>query len=133
MDEAAFDAQAFQDRTGVSRETLDRFSHWLALLEQTNTHTNLVGRSTLSGFWFRHAYDSWQLLDLAPGAARWADLGAGAGFPGLALVFGLMERRVEGAHVTLIESIAKKAAFLKRVIRETGAPATVHCRSRGTD
>lgn len=123
--EATFDAQAFQERTGVSRETLERFAHWRGALEETNAHTNLVGRSTLSDFWYRHAYDSWQLLDHAPGAARWADLGAGAGFPGLALAFGLMDRGVTGAHVTLVESIAKKAVFLRRVVKDTGAPATV--------
>lgn len=126
MSEAGhFSAEAFGRTTGVSRETLDRFSLWRARLEETNAHTNLVGRSTLSEFWYRHAFDSWQLLDLAPGAVRWADLGAGAGFPGLAVAFGLMDRKVDGAHVVMIESISKKAAFLRRVIEETGAPATV--------
>ena len=122
---AGFGAAEFQARTGVSRETLDRFETWRRRLEETNAHTNLVGRSTLREFWYRHAYDSWQLLDLAPGAARWADLGAGAGFPGLAIAFGLMERGVEGAHVILVESIAKKAAFIQAVARETGAPVSV--------
>jgi 16S rRNA (guanine527-N7)-methyltransferase len=123
--QAEFDAGAFQARTGVSRETLERFEHWRARLEATNAHTNLVGRSTLTDFWFRHAYDSWQVLDLAAGAARWADLGAGAGFPGLAIAFGLMDRQTPRGHVTLVESITKKAAFLRQVIQETGAPATV--------
>jgi 16S rRNA (guanine527-N7)-methyltransferase len=124
-DPEVFDAEAFQAATGVSRETLDRFSLWRARLEETNAHTNLVGRSTLTDFWRRHALDSWQLLDLAPDASRWADLGAGAGFPGLALAFGLMERGVSGAEVLCVESIAKKAAFIRSVARETGAPVTV--------
>ena len=123
--EADFDAQAFQDRAGVSRETLARFQAWLGRLEATNKHTNLVGRSTLQAFWYRHAYDSWQLLDHAPSAARWVDLGAGAGFPGLAIAFGLMDRAAPGASVTLVESIAKKAAFLRAVAEETGAPVHV--------
>ncbi len=123
--EDGFGAEAFQVASGVSRETLDRFVLWRARLEETNTHTNLVGRATLSDFWRRHAFDSWQLLGLAPDAARWADLGAGAGFPGLAIAFGLMDRGVAGAHVTCIESIAKKAAFIRSVARETGAPVTV--------
>jgi len=124
-DSDTFDAEAFQAAAGVSRETLDRFSLWRARLEEASTHTNLVGRATLSEFWGRHAYDSWQLLALAPDAVRWADLGAGAGFPGLALAFGLMERGAADAEVICIESIAKKAAFIRSVARETGAPVTV--------
>lgn len=121
-----FDRAAFQAETGVSRETLARFDVWRRLLEETNAHTNLVGRSTIDDFWFRHAFDSWQLIDHAPaGAARWADLGAGAGFPAFAVAFSLMERGVSEPSVSMIESVVKKAAFLRRVAAETGAPVTV--------
>ena len=41
---AGFGAAEFQARTGVSRETLDRFETWRRRLEETNAHTNLVGR-----------------------------------------------------------------------------------------
>lgn len=124
--ERTFDAAAFQARTGVSRETLERFEAWRRLLAEWSRHTNLVGRSTLDEFWFRHAYDSWQLLDLAPqGACRWLDIGAGAGFPGLAIAFGLEERQVVNRKVTLVESIGKKAAFLRAVLSETGVAGDV--------
>ena len=123
---AAFDQDWFRHQTGVSRETLDRFDTWRRRLEETNAHTNLVGRSTLTEFWRRHAYDSWQLLDLAPDAARWADLGAGAGFPGLAVAFGLMDRGLAQPGVICVESTAKKAAFIRAVAQATEAPVTVH-------
>ena len=126
---APYGADEFAAETGVSRETLARFEAWLTLLRETNAHTNLVGRSTLSDFWYRHALDSWQVFELGrslkPQAARWADLGSGAGFPGLALAFGLMEAHQAGAAVTLVESIAKKAAFLRAVAEATEAPVTV--------
>src|SRR5262249_25378997 len=48
----------------------------------------------------------------------------GGGFPGIVIACTLAEN--PGAHVHLIESIGKKAAFLRDAIRETGAPATVH-------
>ncbi|RZJ88767.1 MAG: 16S rRNA (guanine(527)-N(7))-methyltransferase RsmG, partial [Brevundimonas sp.] len=54
-------------------------------LTETNAVMNLVGPDTLPDFWNRHAWDSAQLLDHAPGALRWADLGAGAGLPGIVL------------------------------------------------
>lgn len=126
-----YDAAAFAAETGVSRETLGRFETWRRILEETNAHTNLVGRSTLSEFWYRHALDSWQVYelgrDMRPGAARWADLGSGAGFPGFAIAYGLMQAGAPGARVHLVESIAKKAAFLNAVALETGAPVNVLC------
>ncbi|HCY55283.1 MAG TPA: 16S rRNA (guanine(527)-N(7))-methyltransferase RsmG, partial [Oceanicaulis sp.] len=76
--ERTYDAEAFRADTGVSRETLERFIVWRRLLSEWSAHTNLVGRATLDEFWFRHALDSWQLLDLAPpGTSRWLDIGAG--------------------------------------------------------
>lgn len=120
-----FDARAFQTRTGVSRETLEKFDLWRARLQERNAVTNLVGRSTLSEFWLRHALDSWQLVDRARTAKRWLDLGAGAGFPGLAIALTLADRKVEGGLVTLVESIGKKADFLCEIVSETKAPAIV--------
>ena len=85
---------------------------------------NLIASSTIPHIWTRHVADSLQLLALAPQALRWADLGSGAGFPGMVIACALVETR--GAHVHLIESIGKKAAFLRDAVRETGVPATVH-------
>ncbi|MEQ8404896.1 MAG: 16S rRNA (guanine(527)-N(7))-methyltransferase RsmG [Oceanicaulis sp.] len=125
-----FGAKEFADETGVSRETRIRFETWRRLLEETNAHTNLVGRSTISDFWYRHALDSWQVFELGerlrPGAARWADLGSGAGFPGLAVAFALMERGTPSPAVHLVDSVAKKAMFLRAVADATGAPATIY-------
>ncbi|WP_300527086.1 16S rRNA (guanine(527)-N(7))-methyltransferase RsmG [Maricaulis sp.] len=113
----------FAQRTGVSRETLEAFDTWRALLVETSAHTNLVGRSTLDDFWTRHADDSYQLMDLiGPEVKRVADLGAGAGFPGLAIALGFRDRG-QDARVTLVDSVGKKMAFVRKVIMETGAPA----------
>ena len=123
MSEATYGPEQFQAETGVSRETLERFETWRRLLEETSAHTNLVGRGTLTEFWHRHALDSWQVFELMPEARRWADLGAGAGFPGLAIAFALMERHAGKGHVLMVDSVAKKMAFVNQVIRETKAPA----------
>jgi len=116
-------AEEFAKITSVSRETLEGFETWHRLLEETNAHTNLVGRSTLADFWERHALDSYQLWDHIPhGSRRFADLGAGAGFPGIALALGLKDKSLDG-QVLMIDSVGKKVAFLKKVIAETGVPA----------
>jgi 16S rRNA (guanine527-N7)-methyltransferase len=109
----------------VSRETAARLDRFVALLLNWQNKANLIGRSTISSLWRRHIGDSLQLLPLAAARSRvWADLGSGAGFPGL--VIGCALAGVEGARVHLIESNAKKAAFLREAGRETAAPVVVH-------
>ena len=65
-----------------------------------------------------------QLLPLAPDARRWVDLGSGGGFPGMVVACALADQ--PGAAVHLVESNAKKAAFLRQAAAATGAPALVH-------
>ena len=108
----------------VSRETLDRLDRFVALLLKWQATTNLVGKSTLETLWTRHIADSLQLIDLAPQARIWADLGSGAGFPGIPIACALAG--MPGAGVQLVESNARKAAFLREAARITGAPVTVH-------
>jgi 16S rRNA (guanine527-N7)-methyltransferase len=110
--------------TPVSRETAARLDRFVALLIAWEKHTNLIARSTIPVIWTRHIADSLQLLDLAPRAKVWADLGSGAGFPGLVIACALAETK--GAKVHLVESIGKKAAFLRDAVQVTGAPAIVH-------
>lgn len=108
----------------VSRETLVRLDRLVEALILWQRKTNLVASSTLEHAWTRHIADSLQLLALAPKASVFADLGSGAGFPGLVLACALAD--TPGAHVHLVESTGKKATFLREAIRITGAPATVH-------
>jgi 16S rRNA (guanine527-N7)-methyltransferase len=110
--------------TPVSRETLQRLDAFVELLLRWQRTLNLVAPSTLPRLWTRHIADSLQLIDLAPGARTWIDLGSGGGFPGLAVGCALAE--VDGASVHLVESNSRKTAFLREACRVTGAPAQVH-------
>ena len=102
--------------TGASRETLDRFKVYQALLEKWAPRINLVGSSTLPNFWSRHILDSAQILPHAPPSAlSWVDFGSGAGFPGLVLAV-LLEAR-SNATICLIEASAKRCAFLREAAR----------------
>lgn len=117
-------AAAFAQATGASDEHIADLSRFLEMLAAGNEVMNLVGPATIPDFWNRHAWDSAQLLQLAPEAKLWADLGAGAGFPGLVLAILLKGR--EGFHVHLVESMAKRCRFLSEVVAELDLPATVH-------
>jgi 16S rRNA (guanine527-N7)-methyltransferase len=108
----------------VSRETEARLATYAELLRRWQTIKNLVGPSTLPEIWTRHFADSAQVLALAPEALTWADMGSGAGFPGLVLAIMLAE--TAGAGVHLVDSNARKCAFLREVARSCGAPAVVH-------
>jgi 16S rRNA (guanine527-N7)-methyltransferase len=80
------------------------------------------------------------LLPLAPCARAWVDLGSGAGFPGL--VVAILRAQDPGSrgdhppsepqrapaglpHIALIESNARKCAFLREVVRATHITATL--------
>lgn len=94
------------------------------LLRRWQKTINLVAPGTLDAIWTRHFADSAQALTAAPTARVWADLGSGAGFPGL--VTALLLKDVPGGVVHLIESDRRKAAFLRAVSRETEAPVEIH-------
>ena len=97
--------------TPVSRETSERLDRFVELLLTWQRRINLIAPSTIPQLWTRHIADSLQLLDLAPDARVWVDLGSGGGFPGLVIACALAGR--PGALVHLVESNAKKAAFLR--------------------
>lgn len=113
----------FQARTGASEAAMADLDHFLERLTEGNAVMNLVGPDTLPDFWNRHAWDSAQLFHVKPEALTWADLGAGAGFPGLVLAILLKGR--PGAHVWLVESLAKRCRFLESIVDELALPATV--------
>ncbi len=108
----------------VSHETLEKLQQYEHLLVKWQKAVNLVAPATLSQVWQRHFADSAQLVALAPHAKTWVDLGSGGGFP--ALVIAIMIANQEECFVHLIESNARKCAFLAEVVRQTGAPARIH-------
>ncbi len=121
MPETGFGPEDFATRTNVSRETLSRLKAYADLLTDWNARHNLVAKSTLPGLWHRHFWDSAQLLPLIPETARTlADLGSGAGFPGLVLAV-----LRPGLKVTLHEATVKKCAFLQAAANRMGVKAEI--------
>lgn len=110
--------------TPVSRETEEKLGLLVQELIRWQQAKNLVSAATLSEIWTRHVADSLQLRMLAPERSRWLDLGSGGGFPGLVIGICLGERGK--GHIDLVESNARKCAFLRHAARITGAPVTVH-------
>ena len=113
----------FQTLTGASDAAMGDLTVFLERLTEANAVMNLVGPDSIPEFWNRHAWDSAQLLAVTPDALTWADLGAGAGFPGVVLAILLKGR--PGAHVWLIDSLGKRCRFLQTIVDELALPATV--------
>jgi 16S rRNA (guanine527-N7)-methyltransferase len=121
---APMTAERFAKLSGATPAQMADLERFRVMLAERNEVMNLVGPASLPDFWSRHAWDSAQLLKLAPEARAWADLGAGAGLPGLVLaIFG---KGVVGFHVDLVESMTKRCKFLSEVGAELQLPATVH-------
>lgn len=119
MSEAAFLAQA-----DVSRETLERLRIYVGLLLRWTARINLIAPGTAGQVWTRHILDSAQLWPLRPDPCPdWIDLGSGGGLPGL--VIAALAAETGATAVTLVESDARKAAFLSTAAREMDVPATV--------
>ncbi|WP_165191102.1 16S rRNA (guanine(527)-N(7))-methyltransferase RsmG [Caulobacter soli] len=118
------DATAFQRLTGCTDAQLADLTRFQALLAEWNEVMNLVGPATIATYWNRHAWDSAQLLQLAPDAKTWADLGAGAGLPGVVLA--ILLKDTPGAKVHLVESMAKRCKFLRVAVDALGLPAEIH-------
>lgn len=94
-------------------------------LAKQNEVMNLVGPLTIPHYWSRHVLDSAQLLNYRPDARIWADLGAGAGFPGLVLAILLKHSDGPPPKVYLIDSLAKRCRFLQSLVDELKLPAQV--------
>ncbi len=124
LDEDGFGPEDVVRQTDVSRETLGRIKMYLEVLDQWRERINLIGPDEGRHLWRRHVLDSLQLFEQIFSAdLRVADLGAGAGFPGLVLACALAERK--GASVALVEKSVRKSQFLEAAIAALGLPAKV--------
>jgi 16S rRNA (guanine527-N7)-methyltransferase len=117
------DATGFQTLRAATPAQMADLGTLIERLTAANAVMNLVGPDSLPDVWNRHIFDSAQLIDLAPEAATWADLGAGAGFPGLVLAILLKDRA--DSHVWLVDSLGKRCRFLQEVVEVLSLRATV--------
>ena len=122
--DSPFGAAEFQAATGADACVIGDLERYRLMLESRSAVMNLVGPATLPEFWRRHALDSAQLLPIAPQARVWADLGSGAGLPGVVLA--ILLKRTPGARVHLVDSLKKRVGFLREVVAALSLPAEVH-------
>jgi len=95
----------------LSPQALEQFREYLAQLQLWNARINLTAVKTDHDIVIKHFLDSLAVLPLLGDIPSLADLGSGAGFPGLPLKLARPEMAL-----TLVEARQKKAAFLEYMI-----------------
>lgn len=113
----------------IESEVADKIRAYVALLlrwNKTISLTTVTDPVEILKFHFGESIFAASVVNL--GKSRLADVGSGAGFPGspLAIV-------VPSLDVTLIESNAKKCAFLSEVVRDLQLPNVIVSRGRMKD
>ena len=103
--------------------SIQKLKDFRNLVLKENKNHNLISKSTENHIWLRHILDSAQLVKFIDfNLKSIADLGTGAGFPGLVLeIF----NKNKDFHVKLYEKSPVKRRFLKRVIKELDLKAEV--------
>jgi 16S rRNA (guanine(527)-N(7))-methyltransferase RsmG len=102
----------------VSESQLAQLQTHFDLLECWNARINLTSVRDPGEIERRHFAESAYLTKVLPlGPGKLIDVGSGAGFPGIPVK--ILSPETE---VLLVESVQKKAAFLKEVAREIGLP-----------
>ena len=109
----------------VSRETIEGLNIYEALLLENNRKLNLISKSTENIIKTRHILDSIQVIDFINKNSKiCADLGTGAGFPGIVLSLMFREKKYP-IRIDLYEKSPKKCQFLSKVVKELNLNALV--------
>ena len=103
------------DALGLARAHSDALLAYLALLDRWNRTYNLTAIRDPGEMVDKHLLDSLAMHAHVAGVERLADLGTGAGLPGIPLA--IVHPRLQ---VTLVESNGKKARFLREAVRRLG-------------
>ena len=104
----------------LSKTQVDKLDYYLSSIIEYNKHTNLVGKSTIENIWDRHVLDCLQLTKyITNKKLKILDLGTGAGLPGVLLSI------VGYQKVLMVDSVKKKADFVKKIIKELSLTAKI--------
>lgn len=106
----------FEDLIASFPEAMDEskaeaMKRFFILLQETNAEMNLTRIDEEKEAVVKHFYDSLAVTRLLKVSGKVADIGSGAGFPGIVLAIAFPE-----AHFSLVESNGKKCRFLHQAV-----------------
>lgn len=85
------------------------------LLATTGVDHGLIGPREVPRLWERHLLNCAVVVDLIPSGSRVADVGSGAGLPGLVLAILRPD-----LHLTLVEPLQRRVTWLDTAVQELG-------------
>ncbi|WP_424383866.1 16S rRNA (guanine(527)-N(7))-methyltransferase RsmG [Mycobacterium sp.] len=106
---------------------LDLAKRYAELLADTGVEWGLLGPREIDRIWERHLLNCGVVAELLEPGERVADIGSGAGLPGLALAIA-----EPALHVILIESLQRRTEFLRMAVADLGLDVEV-VRGRAED
>jgi 16S rRNA (guanine527-N7)-methyltransferase len=96
-------------------ERLGLAQQFAALLATAGVERGLIGPREAPRLWDRHLLNCAMLAEAIPAGAMVADLGSGAGLPGLVLAIARPDLRI-----TLVEPLERRTVFLHEVVADLG-------------
>lgn len=114
-------------KTTLTENQYEQFQKYFELLAEWNEKMNLTAITDESGVALKHFADSLSLLNFVdiPQNSSLADVGTGAGFPGVVLKIARPDIKL-----TLIDSLNKRLVFLGEVCAQLGIEAElIHSRA----
>lgn len=99
---------------------LERTERYAGVLAGAGVERGLIGPREVDRLWERHILNSAALAELIEPRRHIADIGSGAGLPGIPLALARPDVRV-----TLIEPLLRRSEFLREVVDELGIDVTV--------
>ena len=115
-------------RRAFSSERLPLAERYVELLATAGVERGLIGPREAPKLWDRHVLNCLALTSLVAPSAAVADLGSGAGLPGLVLAIGRPDLTV-----TLVEPLQRRTIFLDEVVDELGLRQVRVLRGRAED
>ena len=106
---------------------LDRAQRYAQILAGTGVERGLLGPREVGRLWDRHILNSAAVAELFDSNDRIADIGSGAGLPGIPLALARPDLRL-----TLIEPLLRRSEFLREVVDDLGLEITI-VRGRAED
>lgn len=104
----------------LAPEALDALERYGRLLATDGVVRGLIGPREVPRLWDRHLLNCAALAELIPAGARVADIGTGAGLPGLVLALVRPDLRL-----VLIETLQRRCDFLHEAVAALGLRARV--------
>jgi 16S rRNA (guanine527-N7)-methyltransferase len=99
---------------------VERARRYAAILAGAGVERGLIGPREVDRLWDRHLLNSVAIAELLEANARVADIGSGAGLPGIPLALARPDLRV-----TLIEPLLRRSEFLREVVGELEIDVTI--------